>query len=66
MSTGLLKIPSMMVQVGQIPAPASSVMITQDMRAILWWAILLVIYTAIWYPFFKVYEKNKLAEEAAQ
>ncbi len=66
MSTGLLKIPSMMVQVGQIPASASSVMITQDMRAILWWAILLVIYTAIWYPFFKVYEKNKLAEEAAQ
>lgn len=66
MSTGLLKIPSMMVQVGQIPAPASSVMITQDMRAILWWAILLVIYTAIWYPFYKVYEKNKIAEEAAQ
>ena len=66
MSTGLLKIPSMMVQVGQIPAPASSVMITQDIRAILWWAILLVIYTAIWYPFFKVYEKNKLTEEAAQ
>ena len=65
MSTGLLKIPSMMVQVGQIPAPASSVMITQDMRAILWWAVLLVIYTAVWYPFYKVFEKNKLAEEAA-
>ena len=65
MSTGLLKIPSMMVQVGQIPAPASSVMITQDMRAILWWAVLLVIYTAIWYPFFKVFEKNKLTDEAA-
>lgn len=65
MSTGLLKIPSMMVQVGQIPAPASSVMITQDMRAVLWWAVLLVIYTAVWYPFYKVFEKNKLAEEAA-
>ncbi len=38
MSTGLLKIPSMMVQVGEIPASASSVMITQDMRAILWQA----------------------------
>lgn len=65
MSTGLLKIPCMMVQVGQIPAPFSSVMITQDVRAILWWVILLVIYLLIWYPFFKVYERNKLAEEAA-
>ena len=65
MSAGLLKIPCMMVQVGQIPAPVSSVMITQDIRAVLWWVILLVIYLAIWYPFFKVYEKSKLAEEAA-
>ena len=64
MSTGLLKVPSTMIQVGQIPAPFCSVMVTQDIRAILWWIILLAIYTAVWFPFFKEYEKEKLAEEA--
>ncbi|MGJ0960777.1 PTS sugar transporter subunit IIC [Faecalicoccus pleomorphus] len=66
MSTGLLNIPSKMIQVGQIPAPFCSVMVTQDLRALLWWAILFVIYIAIWYPFFKVYEKQKLQEESQQ
>lgn len=66
MSSGLLNIPSKMIQVGQIPAPICSVMITEDMRALLWWAVLFVIYLAIWFPFFKAYEKTKLAEEAAE
>lgn len=65
MSTGLLNIPSQMIQVGQIPAPICSVMVTQDWRAILWWIILLVIYTLIWYPFFKVYEGQKNLDETA-
>lgn len=66
MSTGLLNIPSKMLFTGQLPAPFSSVLVTEDMRALLWWAVLLVIYFLIWYPFFKVYEKQKLAEEAAE
>lgn len=66
MSTGLLNIPSKMIQVGQIPAPICSVMITEDMRALLWWAVLFVIYLAVWFPFFKAYERTKLAEEAAE
>lgn len=64
MSSGLLNIPSFLLQVGQIPAPFSSVMITNDMRAVLWWALLLVVYGLIWYPFFKVYEKQCIQEEA--
>ena len=66
MSTGLLNIPSKMIFTGQIPAPFSSVLVTEDMRAILWWVVLLVIYFIIWYPFFKVYEKQKLEEESKQ
>lgn len=66
MRAGLLNIPTKMNQIGQIPAPICSVMITEDMRALLWWAVLFVIYLAIWYPFFKVYEKQKLAEEAQE
>lgn len=64
MSTDLLHIPTKMIQVAQIPAPFCSVMITEDLRAILWWVVLFVIYMVIWYPFFKAYEKQKLAEEA--
>ncbi len=63
MSTGLLNIPGKMIQVGQIPAPFCSVMITEDIRAILWWAILFVVYLVIWLPFFKVYEGEKLKAE---
>lgn len=64
MRAGLLNIPSKMIQVGQIPAPFCSVMVTEDMRAFLWWAVIFVIYLVIWYPFFKVFEKQKLEEEA--
>lgn len=63
MRSGLLKIPAKLIQVGQIPAPFSSVMITEDWRAIIWYVILFAIYLATWYPFFKVYEKQVLAEE---
>lgn len=63
MSTGLLNIPTKMIQVGQVPAPISSFMITEDIRSILWYVVLFVIYLAIWYPFFKAYEKQTLLEE---
>lgn len=63
MRSGLLNIPSKMINVGQIPAPISSVMVTEDIRAVLWWIILFIIYLLIWYPFFKAYEKVKLQEE---
>lgn len=63
---GFLNIPSKMIQVGQIPAPFSSVMITEDMRAVIVYIVLFVLYFLVWYPFYKVYEKQCIAEEAAQ
>ena len=66
MSLGWLNIPATLNQVGQVPVPVSTVMITQDMRGILWAVVLFVVYFAIWYTFFKVFEKQKLAEEAQE
>lgn len=66
MSLGWLNIPATLNQVGQVPVPISTVMITQDMRGVLWAAVLFIVYLVIWYPFFKVYEKECLAEEAAE
>ena len=65
MSAGLLNIPSKMIQVGQIPAPFSSVMITEDLRAVVVYIVLFVLYLLVWYPFYKVYEKQCVTEEAA-
>lgn len=63
MKTNLLNIPNKMIQVGQVPAPVSSVMITEDWRAIIWYIVLFILYFFIWYPFFKVYEKEALEKE---
>lgn len=66
MRGGLLNITAELMQLAQIPAPISSVILTKDFRAIIWYLLLFVIYLAIWYPFFKVYEKEVLAEEARE
>lgn len=65
MSTDLLHIPAQLLQIGQLPAPFSSVLVTQDIRALLWYVVLFAIYLLIWYPFFKSYEKTLVEEEAA-
>ena len=63
MHYGLLNIPSKMVQVGQIPAPFSSVMITGDWRAVPVYIVLFILYLLTWYPFYKVYERQCVEEE---
>lgn len=62
MRLDLLNIPYRMMQIGQIPAPFSSVMITEDMRAVIVYIILFAVYYIIWLPFFKVYEIQCLNE----
>lgn len=66
MHFGLLNIPSKMIQVGQIPAPFSSVMITEDWRALPVYVVLFILYLVTWYPFYKVYEKQCIEEDGVQ
>lgn len=63
MKLGWLNIPAKLIQVGQVPAPISSVLVTQDYRAILWYIVLFIIYLFIWYPFFKVYDNQLVNQE---
>lgn len=65
-NVGLLNIPAISLQTGSLPAPFTSVMITQDFRAIIWYVIMFVIYGLIWYPFYKAYEKQMIAEEGSE
>ena len=65
--TGLLAFPNVQASmVGTLPVMACTVMLTGDLRGILWWFVFLAVYMVIWYPFFRVFEKGQLAEEAAQ
>ena len=66
MRLGLLNIPAKMIQVGQIPAPFSSIMITEDWRAVIWYVVLFALYMATWYPFLKVYDHELLVKEAEE
>lgn len=63
MKMGLLNIPNQIMQIAQLPAPISSVLITKDFRAIIWWVVFFVMFLATWYPFFKVYEAKVVKEE---
>lgn len=66
MKTGLLNIPSKMIQVSQIPAPFSTVVITEDWRGIPVYLFMFVVFFIIWYPFFKIFEKQTIEREAEE
>lgn len=63
MSIGWLNIPANNLAVGTIPIPLGAYLGTNDFRGILWAFVLLAIYIVIWYPFFKIYEKQCIEEE---
>jgi PTS system cellobiose-specific IIC component len=63
----LLNMPNVQLpNVGTLPILVNTVMLTGDLRGILWWAVMFAITTAIWYPFFKVYEKDVMKQEAEE
>lgn len=66
MKLGWMNIPAEVLQVGQIPGPAASVLVTKDIRALFWWILCFVLYTIIWLPFFKRFDKQCLEEEQKQ
>jgi len=66
MSLGWLDIPAASVPTGRFPAPLGYILVTGDFRAIIFWVLIFVLTYLIWFPFFKVYERQVLAEEAAE
>lgn len=66
MNFGLLNIPAISMNVGQIPAPISTIMVCQDWRGLLWYVVLFAVYFVVWYPFYKVWEAQEVANEQAK
>lgn len=60
---GLVTIPSSVFGLW-IPFPFSTWMVSQDLRAFVLLAVNIIVSTMIWYPFFKVYEKQQLKSVA--
>lgn len=61
---GLLAYPAVALPgVGTLPVVVGTVMLTGDMRGILWFAVLFAIYGLVYYPFFKVFERETLEKE---
>lgn len=63
MKGGLVNIPAKLLTGVKLPMPISSVLVTSDLRAIILWAVLLVVYTIVWYPFFKAYDSSLCSEK---
>ncbi|WP_440896860.1 PTS sugar transporter subunit IIC [Amphibacillus sp. Q70] len=63
MRSGWVNIPSKLLTGVKLPMPISSVLTTMDWRAIILWAVLLIAYTAIWYPFFKAFDNQSFKEK---
>ena len=66
MSWGWLDVPAASVTTGQIPAPIGYIIVTGDWRAIIFWVLIFVVTFLIWKPFFKVYEKQVMKEDAEE
>ncbi len=66
MSSGFLAIPSYVFQAWALPAPIGAILATNDWKAIIVWAICIVVTLVVWYPFFKAYERQCVAEEEAE
>ena len=64
---GLLAYPNVALPgVGTLPVIAGTVMLTGDLRGILWWFVCFAIYALVYYPFFKVFERENLEMETKE
>lgn len=63
MKAGMLNIPAGVNNISRIPAPICTWLTTDDLRAFIWFFILFVIYTVIWYPFLMKYDHQLIEEE---
>ncbi|MDY2640701.1 MAG: PTS transporter subunit EIIC [Ligilactobacillus salivarius] len=62
LKVGILPIPALNIRVGQIPAPLSTYVVFGTFSAIAVWALFMVLTLAIYYPFFKTWEKKVMEE----
>lgn len=60
---GAVKVPAVVFDMWYCPFPISTWIVSQDIKGVILLAALVIVSSLIWYPFFKVYEKNQLLTE---
>lgn len=65
LKAGLVNIPSQVFGMWYCPFPISTWLVSRDIMGIVLLAILIVVSALIWYPFFKLYERQQLVLEAS-
>src|SRR5699024_6418859 len=63
---GVVTIPSDVLQLWYLPIGVSTYLVNTDLRGLILLAVLLVVSFIIWYPFFKVYDNQRIQEERGE
>lgn len=62
---GAVNIPAAVFDMWYCPFPISTWIVSQDLSGLVLFAVVATVSTLIWYPFFKMYEKQQVESEAA-
>lgn len=62
---GVVNIPAAVFDMWYCPFPISTWIVSQDLSGLVLFAVVATVSTLIWYPFFKMYEKQQVESEAA-
>lgn len=63
LNIGFVTIPAKIMQLWYVPIGLSTFLVNEDFRGIILLIILFAVSFVIWYPFFKVYDAQKVTEE---
>lgn len=63
LNVGFVTIPAKLMQLWYVPIGVSTFLVNEDFRGIILLIILFIVSFIIWYPFFKVYDTQKMKEE---
>lgn len=66
LKAGWVTIPYKVFGIYNMPFPISTYLVNQDPRGLVLFAVVVAVVALTWYPFFKAYEKQLLAEEAKE
>ncbi len=65
LDVGAVNIPAAVFDMWYCPFPISTWIVSQDLSGLVLFAVVATVSTMIWYPFFKMYEKQQVESEAA-
>ncbi len=66
LKAGLVNIPAQAYQMSFLPTGINAYFVSNDFRGVILWAVIFVLCTIVYYPFWKAYEKEELAKETVE